>query len=298
MRGQLKTFIFLLLSISVNAQTTLESLVSAEKAFAKMATDATTKKAFVQYLSDSSIIFRPGPVPGKAFWQGATDDNDLLTWEPRFADISAAGDMGYTTGPFEFRLDRKDEKPAGTGHFVSVWKKEKDSTWKVVLDIGIGHAPVPKKPFATSVIPAKRAPLTTADAMALSAATGETSRAETISQLLETDLRFSDKQTNGSESAYLDYLSKEARIYRPSAAPYENPEAIGELLKATDKQFTFTPVRADVAASGDLGYVYGGGTVAITEGEKVRNLDLNYVRIWKKEDGRDWKIVLDLISQK
>ena len=264
------------------AQTALESLVSAEKAFAKMSEETSTKNAFVHFLSDSSILFRPGPVPGKATWEAAEEDNDLLSWKPAFADISAAGDLGYTTGPFEYKAVRTDEKPAGTGHFVSVWKKEKDGTWKVALDIGIGHPPAPEKPFATSAI----APKAVMQKPGVNAA----------SELMQTDRAFCELQNKNGLSAYNGWLSAEAKIYRPGDAPYETKETIQPLLAATDKQFSFQPVRADVAASGDLGYVYGGGTVAIKQGENVRNMDINYLRIWKNEGGRGWKIVLDLVG--
>lgn len=264
------------------AQTALESLVGAEKAFAKMSEETNTKNAFVHFLSDSSIIFRPGPVSGKATWEAAEADNDLLSWKPAFADIAAAGDLGYTTGPFEYKAGRTDEKPAGTGHYVSVWKKEKDGTWKVALDIGIGHPPAPEKQFATSTIAPK--------------AVIQKQGANAAVELMQTDLTFCEQQNKNGLSVYNQWLSSEAKIYRPGEAPYDTKETIQPFLSATDKQFTFQPVRADVAASGDLGYVYGGGSVAIKQGENVKNMDINYLRIWKKEGGHSWKIVLDLVT--
>lgn len=273
---------FLGISQLAVAQTALESLVSAEKAFAKMSEETNTKNAFVHFLGDSSIIFRPGPVSGKATWEAAEADNDLLSWKPAFADISAAGDLGYTTGPFEYKALRTDEKVAGTGHFVSVWKKEKDGAWKVALDIGIGHPPAPEKPFATSAIAHK--------------AVKQKPGANAAADLMQKERAFCEKQNKNGLSAYQDWLSSEAKIYRPAAAPYDTKESIQALLAATDKQFTFQPARADVAASGDLGYVYGGGSVTIKQGENVRNMDINYLRIWKNEGGEGWKIVLDLVT--
>lgn len=264
------------------AQNALESLVGAEKAFAKLSEETSTKNAFVHFLGDSSILFRPGPVPGKATWEAAEEENDLLAWKPVFADISAAGDLGYTTGPFEYKAARTDEKVAGTGHFVSVWKKEKDGAWKVALDIGIGHPPALEKPFATSAIAPKAAQ--------------QKPGANAATELMQTDRAFCEKQNKNGLSVYQEWLSSEAKIYRPSAAPYDSPESIQAFLTATDKQFTFQPVRADVAASGDLGYVYGGGNVSIKQGENIKHMDINYLRIWKNEGGKGWKIVLDLVT--
>src|SRR5262245_48043700 len=76
----------------------LQSLIDAERSFAQTSKVKSTREAFVSFLSDSGLIFRPGPILGKKFWQEAKEGSDLLTWEPVFADISYAGDMGYTTG--------------------------------------------------------------------------------------------------------------------------------------------------------------------------------------------------------
>ena len=115
---------------------------------------------------------------------------------------------------------------------------------------------------------------------------------------MSVEMTFAEQQNKASLVAYREWLSSEARIYRPSAAPYTAPADIEALLSATDKKFLFTPFRVVTADSGDLGYAYGGGVVTIQDGEKTRNMNINYVRIWKKEQGTDWKIVLDLVSVK
>jgi ketosteroid isomerase-like protein len=267
---------FLVISQLSVAQTALESLVSAEKAFAKMSEETDTKNAFVHFLGDSSIIFRPGPVPGKAFWEASEAANDLLCWEPSFADVSAAGDMGYTLGPFEYRADRFENEKIGTGHFVSVWKKEKDGSWKVAIDVGAGHDPVPRKSFTTSAIPPKAAEEKTA--------------AAAKAELLQTEQAFCAALDKNGPSVYYNWLSSEAKVLRRFTPPGFTKETIKAALEAPGKQFSFQPIRAEVAASGDLGYVYGSGTALIPKVEKPAY----YLRIWKKEDGRNWKIVLDI----
>jgi len=63
-------------------------------------------------------------------------DNRLM-WVPVGADISASGDLGYTYGTYEFRSKDKDGKPVVEhGKYTSIWKKQKDGSWKVVLDMG------------------------------------------------------------------------------------------------------------------------------------------------------------------
>jgi ketosteroid isomerase-like protein len=65
------------------------------------------------------------------------DKNNHLTWAPVGADISASGDLGYTYGTYEFTSRDKDGRAVvSRGKYTSIWKKQKDGSWKVVLDMG------------------------------------------------------------------------------------------------------------------------------------------------------------------
>ena len=67
-----------------------------------------------------------------------------LSWAPSYADISASGDLGYTYGTYEFRSRDKDGKPiVSYGKYSTIWKRQKDGSWKVVLDMG-NDSPTPK----------------------------------------------------------------------------------------------------------------------------------------------------------
>jgi ketosteroid isomerase-like protein len=72
------------------------------------------------------------------------DKNNHLIWTPVYADMAASGDLGYTFGTYEFRSKDKDSKPTVEyGKYASIWKKQKDGTWKVVMDMG-NSSPAPK----------------------------------------------------------------------------------------------------------------------------------------------------------
>jgi len=67
--------------------------------------------------------------------------DNRLTWTPVHADMAASGDLGYTFGTYEFRSKDKDGKPTVEyGKYASVWKKQKDGSWKVVMDMGNASA--------------------------------------------------------------------------------------------------------------------------------------------------------------
>ena len=65
------------------------------------------------------------------------DAGNKLEWTPEFADMSSSGDLGYTYGTYVFTSKDKDGKPiSDRGKYTSIWKKQKDGSWKVVLDMG------------------------------------------------------------------------------------------------------------------------------------------------------------------
>jgi len=60
-----------------------------------------------------------------------------LTWTPTDAVMSPAGDMGYTWGHFEGHSKDANGNPVSTsGRYMTIWRKEHDGSWKVVLDAG------------------------------------------------------------------------------------------------------------------------------------------------------------------
>lgn len=270
--------VLLVATVSVYAQKPIDGLVNREKAFAQLSKDKGTKEAFLANLADSGLLFRPGPVNGKQFWQQQTgEDNSMLTWQPVVAEVSASGDFGYTTGPFQQFQNKTDEKPAGGGSYISVWKKEKGE-WKVVLDIGIGHPPAPKAEenfTGTEINKAKPA--------------------DAKKEIRDKEISFINQQNENGWAAYPGFISATARIYRPQSVPNVTDEQRKKLFTETDKKFIFENTGGDVAASGDLAYMYGKTKIELTRDGNTRTLNGNYLRIWKKEEGV-WKIVVDLVN--
>jgi ketosteroid isomerase-like protein len=64
-------------------------------------------------------------------------EGTTLTWTPIKADMAASGDLGYTYGTYVFTSKNKEGKlVASYGKYTSIWKKQKDGQWKVVVDMG------------------------------------------------------------------------------------------------------------------------------------------------------------------
>jgi len=65
-----------------------------------------------------------------------------LTWTPTEALMGPSGDMGYTWGHFEGKSKDQNGNPVLTsGRYMTVWRKQPDGAWKVVLDAGANDVP-------------------------------------------------------------------------------------------------------------------------------------------------------------
>lgn len=71
-------------------------------------------------------------------WADFFDPNGpTLSWTPSRGDVVGAGDLGYTTGRSLVRA----KGPTGVvterrGEYLTVWRKQRDGSWKVVFDTG------------------------------------------------------------------------------------------------------------------------------------------------------------------
>ena len=60
-----------------------------------------------------------------------------LTWKPTRAEVSDDGGLGYTYGHYEVAtVDEQGTPLTRVGKYVTVWRREYDGGWKVVLDGG------------------------------------------------------------------------------------------------------------------------------------------------------------------
>jgi len=132
--------------VSASAKPDAEILRQMEGEFMKAAAEHGAA-GYMSYYADDAVEVPNGAaiISGKvniAKTMGFLDEkSNHLSWTPVGANISASGDLGYTYGTYEFRSVGKDGKPvAESGKYTSIWKKQKDGSWKVVLDMGNGSA--------------------------------------------------------------------------------------------------------------------------------------------------------------
>lgn len=278
----------LLLSCTAHAQTPVQEMVQTEHAFARMAAEKNTRDAFMAYIADDGLLFRPGAVNGKRWMLDhplpPSDKRPLLAWQPILAMMARAGDLGFTTGPWQAKEDIKDEKASAYGHFVTVWKKQADGSWKFVVDLGISHpqqALGPAKPWQP-------------DGRKIDEKVDEVDVAAARNDLLEHDRAYARASLqDGLATAFKSYGSLEARLYRNGNLPAPNRDAAIAALASAKGQVIWTPVAADASRSGDLGYTHG--TYEVLDEAKNVTERGSYVRIWRGF-GNYWRIVLDVTN--
>ena len=125
-----------------------EDMVAAERAFAADASARNMRDAFLAAYDEDGVAFAPGPRNAQRVWEKRSVNKSRLEWTPEVAEIASSGDVGFTSGPWRFTAEGED-KPSAFGHFFSIWHKDADGRWKVLVDHGVSH---PEMPFPGNVI--------------------------------------------------------------------------------------------------------------------------------------------------
>ncbi len=86
-------------------------------------------------LSSNAPIANGHEAIGKLF-EGFFALPDLkLTWTPNRAEVARSGELGYTSGTYDMTFSAGGKNVVDKGKYVTVWKKQADGSWKVLLDI-------------------------------------------------------------------------------------------------------------------------------------------------------------------
>jgi len=108
--------------------------------FAEMANRQGLQAAFLHFAADNAVLSRNNKViHGKSaikeYFESQTLKNVNLQWKPDFIDVSKSGDMAYTYGKYTMSaISPEGDSINAQGIFHTVWKKQKDNSWKFVWD--------------------------------------------------------------------------------------------------------------------------------------------------------------------
>ena len=252
------------------------TMVEAEKNFYQAGQERGTRAAFLAFLADDGVVFRPGPVNGKKVWTERPETSLDLIWEPTFASMARSADFGFTSGPAQWKAKKEDEKPLGYGQFISVWKKQKDGSWKVALDVGTEN-PRPRDP-------SERLHVIVPD-VALNINPAEARKA-----LQEAQQKFAAAAKRDLAAALVSVASDDIRIYRDGVFPSSGKDAIASILDERRSEMSLEQMGGDMSSSGDIAYTYGKYSITRAQG----GAQGFQVQIWRTDARGAWKIIIDL----
>jgi ketosteroid isomerase-like protein len=252
----------------------LDEVVAAERAFASAAAEKGTNPAFIQYAAPDGVVFDRKLENARAFYGKRPNTASVLSWSPQFWGVSFAGNLGFTTGQWDYRPNGKTDAPTDFGEFATVWKRQPNGEWQFVVDLGIHHAkPDQSQPAAvqTSIaLPAMK--------NANDIATWSSLEANFINSITK----------NGAVKTYNKMLAENSRMLRQNFLPMVGKKAAGDFLITQNAVMTFKPLKGELSV--DMAYAYGEYTTT----EKGEQPEKGYfLRVWTREK-KGWLIALDV----
>ena len=262
-----------------NAQSMREIAVGAETSFAAQAKQVGTTAAFLACSAPAAFAAEDGKlVNAQEAWQARpARSGSTLAWYPVLADVAQSGDLAYTTGPW---TQLQNGRPQVAGEYVRVWRKQPDGAWKFVVDMGVER--VGSAPAQAAVVPQPH--------LLAAAATPSTAPSSVV---LDVDRKFANAEWLKPGATYQQYLSTEARLYRPGLSLMQGAAASAN-MKNLDGSYLFTATTGYLAAAGDLGYVVG--TLRRPGSAKRPEENGSYLRIWRREAVDGWRLVLEVFN--
>ena len=126
---------------SINKEEIKEEIFKTEKEFEKMAAEKGVVQAFYNFADVNAVILREnntlikGKDNIKMYYTKKDLKNAAVNWTPDYISVSDCGTMAYTYGKYIWKITKVNgEIVEYTGIFHTVWKKQKDSSWKYVWD--------------------------------------------------------------------------------------------------------------------------------------------------------------------
>lgn len=258
----------------------VKTVITAEENFNKLVARKGIKDAFLAVAAPEGIVFKPDAKNITDFYKGVDKQPGQLTWTPKFARISANGDLAFTAGPYVYQ-NGKSEDDKVFGDYVSVWRSDDEGGMKLLIDLGIQHPEIESEAVTDFKEP---------DATKRQAASKDPFSGKTV--IINTDKIFNHALTISTLGTYKEFMSTEGRYYFPGFEPITGVDKTLKFLANEAISITAETVNAGRSTSNDLAYSYG--TARIKKGNIVSNY--NYVRIWEIDAQHKWNVLLEVLS--
>ena len=115
-------------------------------------------------------------------------------------------------------------------------------------------------------------------------------------KLLDMDYEFARTSVKkGPSAAFYLYLADNAMQLPEGSLPIYGRTAIYETMKGDHYDLLWTPVKAEVARSGELGWTWGKYVVVVRKDDETETkLYGKYLNIWRKQTDGKWKVIVDM----
>ena len=117
-----------------------DQLLDTDRRFASRSLEIGAPDAFREYWDEQGLRLMPAgePVIGPDQVRGslAAGLPMILSWEPRYAEVFAPGDWGWSWGDWQAHEPGAGGRRLAQGRYITLWKKQPDGSWKVRMDTG------------------------------------------------------------------------------------------------------------------------------------------------------------------
>jgi ketosteroid isomerase-like protein len=106
-------------------------------------------EGFTSFIAEDAVFF-PANAPlvtGReairtAWTEVLTTPGLSLRWQPIKAVLAQSGELGYTYGNYQLTTSEAEgQSVTRYGKYVTIWKKQSDGVWRVVVDVGNASPP-------------------------------------------------------------------------------------------------------------------------------------------------------------
>lgn len=271
----------------------LLDLMRVDSEFNALAQRVGRSEGFLTYMADDALLINRA-TRGKSAARASFARTDVkgfrLIWGATYADVSAAGDLGYTLGIWhrETPAEGATDLRISTGMFLTIWQRQSDGAWKFVID-GIGNLMAPEQldtiHRSMRAFPSPAAHPPPAGQLDRRAAGAQVRRLE--------DALSRQSLADGYGNALLSHLSDNALLL--DHAVYSKAAAMAALQgESGNEKASFEPISVNVAESADLVYTWGSwrGAGNRIDGEKAVARTAIYLNVWKRQANGSWRIVV------
>ena len=257
----------------------VDQLIAAENYFNLKVQEKGLKKAFISVSDNSTIAFRPNPVPALKYYKQQPDSIGYLKLTPVLAKISKSNDWGFTAGPYIYKQNETDER-SFYGTYISVWKKNTKGVWRLAMDAGVAH----KKPLKTI----SKKFFTPTDASYIHQKSDKRlQQREDI--VFSSDKLMSTIMKADNKIAQTEFLTEDSWLLFPGYEPMTDKKTIMEFWKKQGYKALTYPIKADRSVSGEIAYTYGTSTILAKK--------YNYIRVWEVQPNYKWNVIAEVFTE-